>query len=235
MTYSRKLARLPLDHPDKIRALKRAYNSQLFRLRDLGSIFNTSETVMQKLVNRPSRNVVIGVDVDGVLRDFCSSLQRVYDQELPHETRDDVISDWDLSKFFSIGKGIWDFIYKEHAEDIFLNAKPFKGAQKLIDYLHKNGYIIRIISAQPDKLSSELVGCWLDKYGFHYDEIITTYDKEEVKYDVIIEDSPIMIPKCVKNNREVIRIRRPYNKHVAGAYTCVNYTEIRNKINELFN
>ena len=104
----------------------------------------------------------------------------------------------------------------------------------LVDYLKSNDYIVHIVSAQPDKDSEYFTTMWLKLNNIHYDEIFFTYDKEKLDYDLIIEDSPIMIPKCVKEGKKVIRILRRYNKPVEGSYSCRHYQDVVEKLNELF-
>ena len=49
-------------------------------------------------------NYKIGIDVDGVLRDFCDAVTRVVKRDFPHYIKDDFteIDDWRLANCFNL-------------------------------------------------------------------------------------------------------------------------------------
>jgi 5'(3')-deoxyribonucleotidase len=177
------------------------------------------------------KHIIIAVDIDGVQRMFHRQLEKIYDRYYPNNNRLP-ITGWDLSEFFPIGKKINKFIYKDHQEEIFLSADPFPGILRFMKWLHEN-FTVKIITAQPDPKSKEYAKLWLKKNGIKYDFFYCTYEKELLHYDIIIEDSPKMIPKIKKEGKTVIRMVRPWNKAVDGVSSVRNHRELKFKINEL--
>lgn len=172
---------------------------------------------------------IIGIDIDGTIRNFLASLENVYDKYYPNNGRKEV-EEWDLSKFFPIGKEIWKFIYELHPNEIFLNALPYKGAKQFINWA-KDKYRIKIITAQPDENSKNLAFLWLLKYNIYYDEIVYTYNKHEQDFTFILEDSPIHIPKINNVGKNVVCIKREWNKDVWGMVETVdNFNELKMKL-----
>ena len=76
-------------------------------------------------------NYKIGIDVDGVLRDFCDAVTRVVKRDFPHYIKDDFteIDDWRLANCFNCEKEDLQSIYwHSHAEEIMGNANPMYGS-----------------------------------------------------------------------------------------------------------
>jgi len=67
--------------------------------------------------------MIVGVDVDGVLRDFEKQVRKVYKQVYPsHEIKPFVA--WELHRFFPIGEKIYDFIWHQYPDLCLGNAPP---------------------------------------------------------------------------------------------------------------
>ena len=98
----------------------------------------------------------IGIDVDGVLRDFCGSLVNVIKEKYPHYLKDEfkpevepsldggMITEWYLANNFSCTKKELQQIYwKDHAHTIMGDGQPMYGAIKkmydLFDWADENG------------------------------------------------------------------------------------------------
>ncbi len=182
-------------------------------------------------VNKIRKDIIVATDIDGCIRSFISSLEKTYDKYYPNNNRQPVTG-WNLSLFFPIKKEIWEFIYKHHSEEIFMNALPYKGMINFMHWLNKR-FTVHIITAQPDPKSEKYAKQWLIKNNIDFESFYCTFQKESLSYDIIIEDSPIMIPRIKKEGKKVIRIVRPWNDPVEGVPSVRNIKELKFKINEL--
>ena len=71
------------------------------------------------------------VDLDGVVRDFVSSLIKVYKRKHPeHEVL--TVNSRKLEDFFPIGPGVYQFMEPGYIEEIIEEAQPYKGAISVI-------------------------------------------------------------------------------------------------------
>ena len=100
-------------------------------------------------------NYKIGIDVDGVLRDFCDAVTRVVKRDFPHYIKDDFteIDDWRLANCFNCEKEDLQSIYwHSHAEEIMGNANPMYGSIKkmydLFEWADKKGHSLSCVTSQ---------------------------------------------------------------------------------------
>lgn len=182
-------------------------------------------------IRKIRKDIIIGVDEDGILRQFHQHLEQTYDKYYPNNGRLP-ITGWDLTKFFPIEKEIWKFIYRDHSEEIFMNAPPYKGMVNFMYWLNER-FTVHIITAQPDPKSEKYAKQWLIKNNINFESFYCTFQKELLSYNIMIEDSPIMIPRIKKEGKNVIRIVRPWNTPVKGVPSVRNIRELKFKINEL--
>lgn len=126
----------------------------------------------------------IGIDIDGVLRDFCGQLKHVYSKVYPDHVVGE-ITDYDLSQFFPIGKEIFDFFQIRFPYEVFELAKPYPGAKEFVNNLRSN----KIIMVTTQKRGNEIYTLnWLTMHGIYYDSIIFTKDKNIANIDILIDD-----------------------------------------------
>lgn len=143
----------------------------------------------------------LAIDADGVLRDFVGKLEQVYDREVlrtgfkgfPYtvEWRQPVTK-YGIHEFFSIGNNIYDFAFREHAKEIFLEAKPYPGAMEFMDKLFRDHTII-IATAQSNTSLIMYTTEWLDLHSIPYHEFYATLNGvKNVQADLLLDD-------CTKN------------------------------------
>ena len=198
-------------------------------------------------------NIVIGIDVDGVLTDIGEFKLKQILEYLRKNSKgnldylDEMSENDEVKELNFIKKNIFRF-----AKDV----KPTLGASKNIKKLKNDGHTIYIITARllarpsinklmdpTGKLKNKmrkLVVDWLDEHQIFYDNIFfTNKDKSSTiiknKIDVMIEDSVENI-KSLSNITKVICMNREYNKNIKGnnIIRCYNWDEIYDKIKELF-
>jgi len=126
----------------------------------------------------------IGIDIDGVLRDFCGQLKTVYNKVYPDHVISE-ITDYELSPFFPIGKDIYDFFQIRFPYEVFELAKPFPGAKEFVNSLRQN----KIVIITNQKRGNEIYTLnWLTMHGIYYDSIVFTKEKNIANIDVLIDD-----------------------------------------------
>lgn len=156
----------------------------------------------------------IGVDVDGVLRDFTGSLTRLYKYHYPdHEVLP--ITEWGLEKFFPIGKDIYKFAFEDHYGQIMLLAEARVDMVNAVNSLHRLGYRIHIITSQPKGKEGVTID-WLREHGVSYDAVTFTSLKSDVLCDAYIDDGEHNINDLVRARKKslIYLMDQPWNQHM---------------------
>ena len=118
----------------------------------------------------------IGIDVDGVLRDFCGDLETIikteYPQYIPKGVTDFKIDHWKISNCVSCSKeDIQQIYWHTHCDKIMANGNPMFGAIKkmydLFDWGEKNGHTFVCITSQKPHARYHTLS-WLGKYGLNF-------------------------------------------------------------------
>jgi phosphoglycolate phosphatase-like HAD superfamily hydrolase len=119
---------------------------------------------------------ILGIDLDGVLRDFVSGLTSAYRAHYPgHEV--EPVTDWDLHQFFPIGRDIYEFLWgdPEVTRMILEGAPPYDGAVEFVATLSgMEGVEIAIVTHQPSPCARMSAWEWLRHHGVlqHVDSVI---------------------------------------------------------------
>ena len=160
------------------------------------------------------KKIIIGVDVDGVLRDFINQLKKVYHDVYPtyHINKEQNI--WSLTDLTHLKEKINYFISEEYPNAIFELANMYSGANTFINKLRKNSnYEIRFVTTQPNTLSKIYTEKWLFSNGFTLDteEIIYSDKKGSENIDILIDDGIHNLIHAEKNGKLAICFNRPWN------------------------
>ncbi len=174
------------------------------------------------------------VDVDGVIRDMHSYMDKVYDREFPEETRSP-ITEWHFYKSYSIGKRVYDFAFKDFAKEIFGDAPAYPGAAKFVKELSNRGHRITICTSQ-NRYTSFVTMLWLNEHRIYYDDFyLTCYTKNEtpekmIKGDILIDDG---LHNLENFDGTQICFAQGWNTEFKGKYRTNNYEEILNIIESI--
>ena len=145
---------------------------------------------------------MIGIDVDGVLRDIHTTLVEVYLKYNPgHEVAP--IKEWhtyDISPYFPIGKLLYKFWFEEHPDEIYLTSKPYPGALEFIEALRQRDDEIVIVTKQPNEHTKKLTEEWLITNKVLNHRILHASDKSVFKGYSILDDS-------TKNLEDVLAVK----------------------------
>ena len=160
----------------------------------------------------------IGIDVDGVLRNFPFSLIREYKRYYPnHEVVP--LRNWkhyELHHYFPINKDITRFYSEEHPKEIYLGSPRYIGALKFMNELNEDFKII-IVTNQLNKHLEYLTEEWLNLFSISYYDFFPTPDKTKFKGEFILEDASHHLEAILsKGNAIPICFSRPWNQDWQG-------------------
>jgi 5'(3')-deoxyribonucleotidase len=176
----------------------------------------------------------IGIDVDGVLRDFCHGLIRAIKIHHPEylkegydetavptmEPESGMVTDWYLENNFNCTKKDLQQIYwYDQAKWIMGNGRPFEENVRTLKYWmkHINKEWVCITSQKEHARHYTL--SWLGKHELNFDKVVFVKgsDKWQVDVDYLIDDSPANY-NYWKDGRQdedgFILLDRPYNQKI---------------------
>lgn len=143
----------------------------------------------------------IFLDIDGVIRNVQKEIERVIFEK--YKVKIENPDSYELStQFPSLGKEVYDIIFKENVEEIYGDAEPMVGAIEKIFELHDiisyrfnpNRYGVKIfyLTRQNEQRAS-ITNAWLDKYEIK-NLFPVVYVGEEFKY----QEKSQVIEKSIK-------------------------------------
>ena len=119
----------------------------------------------------------IGIDVDGVLRDFCDGLTKVVREHYPHYMKDDFveIDNWKLANNFNCTKkDLQEIYWYDHAHTIMGNSIPIYGAirqmYELFSWADENNHSVVCVTSQKPHARHYTLS-WLGMYGLNFDTV----------------------------------------------------------------
>ena len=139
----------------------------------------------------------IGIDCDGVLRDFIPDvINKIKETHPEHAGKILTPHSWDWEDWlpFWTEDETEKYIFEDHYYELFgPDANPimssFKAWPKLKKWAKENGHELILVSAQREQ-TKELTTQWLQRWGFVFDEMHYTHKKWSVDVDVLVDDSP---------------------------------------------
>ena len=185
----------------------------------------------------------IGIDVDGVLRDFCHGLIRAikihhpeylkngYDESTEPTMEGGLIMDWHLEKNFNCSKEDLQQIYwHDHAKWIMGNGRAFKeNVRTLKNWIKHYDHEWVCVTSQKEHAYHYTLS-WLGKHELNFEKVIMAKgkDKWQVDVDYLIDDSP-MNYKYWKEGRQdedgFILLDRQYNQKIKPKHRVSNLRE----------
>lgn len=166
---------------------------------------------------------VLGIDVDGCLRQFILSIITTFQKHIPNveidiinnkKTRTSDFEFYNITKSFKnmSSDDVNDFWIYKHPKDVMLHAKQYDYASESMNRLRALGYPISIVTDQAtDDLLRYTVG-WLKIHKIKYDNMFCTSDKELTDCQIYVEDKPSTIEKIIKAGKKVLVFDHIYNR-----------------------
>ena len=163
----------------------------------------------------------IGIDCDGVLRDFIPDLiNKIKETHPEHAAEIGTPHSWDWTQWlpFWTEDETEKYVFEDNYLDFFgPECPPIKESvedwKKLKRWAEDNGHELVMVSAQREQ-TQEITDLWLEKWGFDFDEKHYTHLKHLVDVDVLIDDSPSKLGRFKKqsvNNGTPIVFKQTWN------------------------
>ena len=170
-------------------------------------------------------NITVGIDVDGVLRDFCDGLEKVVKEHYPDYLPEDYtgINNWKLSDNFTVDKPQIQKIYwEDYAKEIMGESPAFeenvKQMKEMILWGEEVG--VRFVCVTSQKPHARYhTAYWLGKHELNFDTIYFRrgVDKPNTPVDFLVDDSPNNYNYWIQRRGfedGFILMDQPYNQHI---------------------
>ena len=185
----------------------------------------------------------IGIDCDGVLRDFIPDLiEGIKTTHPEHADKILVPEGWDWEQWlpFWTEDETEKYVFEDNYLDFFgVVANPIKSSVEdwptLKQWAKENGHKLILVSAQRPHCEEPTTE-WLKKCGFDFDEMHYTKHKWSIDVDVLIDDSPekldIFADRSVAYGRPIC-FKQTWNKECQKKYMSIDrLSDIISKIHE---
>jgi len=193
----------------------------------------------------------VGITIDGVIRDFITKFESVYDKYYPVDIDDSEeeteelperdIKTLDLLDYFEFSGGtkeLNEFMYVDAALEIFGHAGEVK--LNSVEHLNQLHNIIEDLGHTPIVISKELNNSkpatlfFLSKLSSKINNIIFVrdYDKKWDHVDILITANPETL-KIKPSGKISIKVINEYNKNIDSDYTLVDLKELLDDRNTL--
>jgi hypothetical protein len=188
--------------------------------------------------------MIVGITIDGVVRDFITKFESVYDKYYPieegteneeqEEVKKRVIDTLDLLEHFNFKEGeeeLNKLLYVDASLEIFGHAGEVK--LNSVEHLNQLHNIIEDMGHTPVVISKELNNSkpatlfFLSKLSTKVNNIIFVrdYDKKWNHVDVLITANPTTL-NSKPNDKISIKVINHYNKNCDSDYTIVDIKEL---------
>jgi hypothetical protein len=188
--------------------------------------------------------MIVGITIDGVVRDFITKFESVYDKYYPVEEGDEteeqkevkerVIDTLDLLEHFHFKEGeeeLNKLLYVDASLEIFGHAGEVK--LNSVEHLNQLHNIIEDMGHTPIVISKELNNSkpatlfFLSKLSTKVNNIVFVrdYDKKWEYVDVLITANPTTL-NSKPNDKISIKVINHYNKNCDSDYTIVDIKEL---------
>ena len=178
----------------------------------------------------------IGIDVDGVLRNFSSDLHRVIKEHYPEYIIDEVdtpkeMTDWDLENSFNAPKHEIQRIYREeHAETILGNGTSYvDNVDYLREQIKKDEHTFIAVTSQHPICCHHTLS-WLGKQELGFSSVVFKNGRKkwQVEVDYLVDDSPNNYNAWLQGRQMedgFILMDRPWNQKRKSKYRVFNLKE----------
>lgn len=182
----------------------------------------------------------VGITINGVIRDFISKFEMVYDKYFPvedgEETPERNINNLNLLEHFDFSGGTTElnkFMYVDSALEIFGHAPEIK--LNAVEHLNQLHNLLEDMGHTPIIISKELNNSkpstlfFLSKLSAKINNIIfiKDYDKKWDHVDILITANPTTL-KTKPGGKISIKVINEYNKNIDSDYTIVDIKELLN-------
>lgn len=171
---------------------------------------------------REQRNIVIGVDLDGVCADFYGRMRQIAAEwfERPIGELSAEVS-YGLSEWGIRNKSDYDSLHRFAVtqRELFSSMEMIPGARKYLRLLSDEGCRIRIITHRLfihyfHAAAVQQTVNWLDSHGIPYWDLCFMKEKAQVGADIYIEDAPENVMSLREKGLYTICFGNSTNRHL---------------------
>jgi len=197
--------------------------------------------------------MIIGIEINGVLRDTLRKIQEVYqkwyidnpfieesEKTFEYKVNSDVTTlNIDEHLSFKDKDELYNFLYKEYTMEIFGHAGSveYNGMTDLNELYFdlRENHDIWIISDEIGKSKPASLfflskfGCLIENYKFYSE---TTIDSMWNSLDIIVTANPNLLSNY-PSNKTLIKYKTNYNSHIPSSYEVENIKDVKEKILEI--
>ena len=185
----------------------------------------------------------IGIDIDGVLRNFSLDLYNVIGEHYPDYIKDGSknvysveetpkeMTDWDLENSFNAPKEEIQRIYREEfANTILSNGTPFKeNVDYLREQIRKDEHTFIAVTSQHPICCHHTLS-WLGKQELGFSSVVFKKGRRkwQVEVDYLVDDSPNNYNAWLQGRQMedgFILMDRPWNQKIKSKYRVFNLKE----------
>ena len=185
----------------------------------------------------------IGIDIDGVLRNFSLDLYNVIREHYPDYIKDGSknvysveetpkeMTNWDLENSFNAPKEEIQRIYREeHAKTILKNGTPFKeNVDYLREQIRKDEHTFIAVTSQHPICCHHTLS-WLGKQELGFSSVVFKKGRRkwQVEVDYLVDDSPNNYNAWLQGRQMedgFILMDRPWNQKIKSKYRVFNLKE----------
>lgn len=158
--------------------------------------------------------LLVGIDLDGVLRDIITPCCTIYNREHGTEVKASDVKTWELNPAMpKIGNNKEFFI--KHAKEIFQGGPTIPQTIDLCEKIKGAGHDVAIVTHQYPGI--ENYSCdWLQTNKVPYDSLHFIRDKQKVKTDILIDDGVHNLLNAVIYGQRPICMDQPWNQDWRG-------------------
>jgi len=185
----------------------------------------------------------IGIDIDGVVRNFSLDLYNVIREHYPDYIKDGSknvysveetpkeMTNWDLENSFNAPKEEIQRIYREeHAKTILKNGTPFKeNVDYLREQIRKDEHTFIAVTSQHPICCHHTLS-WLGKQELGFSSVVFKKGRRkwQVEVDYLVDDSPNNYNAWLQGRQMedgFILMDRPWNQKIKSKYRVFNLKE----------
>ena len=162
------------------------------------------------------KDLIFGIDCDGVLRDSLKDMVRLYNTEIGDDMKISDVTNFNVDISFpriypETGIPATEWFFDCHSEELFLNSKPIKGVQWAMKILKQYGKVV-IVTYQRSCENKLHTIEWLCRNKLMCDDVCFLKDKGLFKCDYFIDDNLDNFRDSYTKN--AVLITAPYNKNI---------------------
>jgi len=175
----------------------------------------------------PEQPVMVGIDLDGILRNCMEGLKMAFLAAYPQYTEEDIgpIVEWRFHQAYPIGKAIYDFMWESHAwEALYQYAPAYPNGKRMLRYLaeHVSSAHLSLVTSQPTVQARGATLAWIEVHGIHecVDDVILLgkghIGKGHLGLDILLDDGTHNLMDCLDTPTVPICKDRSWNQDWKG-------------------